>query len=183
MHYANMDNSALPFETSRLLHNVSGIFLVLMYVFFFIQNILSKNYKSYVPVLKGLIKRLVTQTRFYLYGIFVGEPHPYHAQPGNKFNPLQQITYISIMYVLMPVLLLSGLLLLFPEYAPDDFIILGFGGVWPMAILHSVVAYFLTLFMVGHIYLGTTGDTLISNFKSMIDGWHLNADENSHRKE
>ncbi|MCD6376080.1 MAG: hypothetical protein J7L94_11180 [Caldisericaceae bacterium] len=46
-------------------------------------------------------------------------------------------------------------------------------GLWPMAILHVVFAYFLTLFTIGHIYLGTTGHTVTSNFKSMIEGYHI----------
>lgn len=61
--------------------------------------------------------------------------------------------------------------MLFPEFAPDK--IYGMDGLWPMAILHVVFAYFLTLFTIGHIYLGTTGHTVTSNFKSMIEGYHI----------
>ena len=33
----------------------------------------------------------------------------------NKFNPLQKITYVIVIYLLMPLLILSGFALLFPE--------------------------------------------------------------------
>jgi len=71
----------------------------------------------------------------------------------------------------MPMIIVSGYLLMFPETAPNE--IFGMGGVWPMALLHIVTGYFLSLFMFGHIYLGTTGHTAGELFKSMIDGWHL----------
>ncbi len=171
MHYAGAENWLVPFEKARLIHNTAGIFLVLMYLFFLSGNLFFGNGKHYKIQLKGLPERLIKQTRYYLYGIFKGEQHPYHATEKLKFNPLQQITYISIMYLLTPFLVISGLMLIFPETAPPT--IFGVGGVWPVAILHTVVAYFLTLFMFGHIYLGTTGSTIISNFKSMINGWEI----------
>lgn len=169
MHYAGAEKWLVPFEKARLIHNTSGIFLALMYLFFLLGNLFFGNGKYYLIKMKGLPERLIKQTRYYLYGIFKGEPHPYHASEKLKFNPLQQITYVAIMYLLMPLLVVSGLMLIFPETAPSN--IFGVGGVWPVAILHTVVAYFLTLFMFGHIYLGTTGSTISSNFKSMISGW------------
>jgi thiosulfate reductase cytochrome b subunit len=181
MHYAGAENWLVPFEKARLIHNTAGILLTLMYLFFLLGNLFLGNGKHYRVKFKGLTERLIKQTRYYLYGIFKGEQHPYHASEELKFNPLQQITYISIMYLLTPFLVISGLMLIFPETAPTT--ILGVGGVWPVAILHTVVAYFLTLFMFGHIYLGTTGNTLISNFKSMISGWETIDEHTEETKE
>ncbi len=176
MHYAGAENWLVPFDKARLIHNTAGIFLTLMYLFFLSGNLFFGNGKHYIIKLKGLPQRLIKQTRYYLYGIFKGEPHPYHAGETLKFNPLQQITYVAIMYLFTPFLVVSGLMLIFPETAPPT--IFGVGGVWPVAILHTVIAYFLTLFMFGHIYLGTTGSTIGANFKSMISGWET-ADEQS----
>ena len=171
MHYSSVQDSFIPFRTARLIHNVSGIFLVFMYLDFLINNLFSWNGKSYVIKVKGLLNRIYLQTRYYLFGIFRGEPHPFESDENAKFNPLQQITYIFIMFIFMPLLLISGLMLLFPEYAPK--VIFGVGGLWPTAILHVSVAYLLTLFTIGHIYLGTTGHSLTSNYKSMIEGYHI----------
>ncbi len=52
-----------------------------------------------------------------------------------------------------------------------------FGGIWPMAVLHIIIGYILSLFMFVHIYLGTTGETIGDLFKSMISGWHLAEEE------
>jgi thiosulfate reductase cytochrome b subunit len=170
MHYAGSKTVIISFETSVALHNICGIALSVMYVGFLVGNLLSGNYKHYLPKFKGIIGRLARQAIYYLYGIFKGAPHPHHATEKQKFNQLQQITYLQIMYVLMPVLIISGWFLLFPEYAPDK--VLGAGGVWPVAILHSAVGFFGCLFMFGHIYLATTGDTVLANFKGMLTGWH-----------
>jgi len=119
-----------------------------------------------------MVTRLFRQTQYYLYGIFKGEPHPTHATAELKFNPLQQITYLSIMYGLVPLIIGTGWLLLFPDEAPDK--ILGAGGIWPVAFGHTILGFFGALFMVGHIYLGTTGHTPGANFRGMWNGWHEN---------
>ncbi len=72
------------------------------------------------------------------------------------------------MYILMPVSIASGVLLLFPILAPER--ALGRAGLWPMAMLHLSVGYLLTLFTVVHIYLATTGETLFSLYREMITG-------------
>ena len=46
------------------------------------------------------------------------------------------------------------------------------GGVWPMAIIHAIVGFLLTIFMIGHIYLGTTGEHPSEYFQAMITGYH-----------
>lgn len=170
LHYSGLNSFILSFDTARIIHNTSGIVVSILYFGFFVSNFIFGNWKYYVPSLRGITSRLLNQIRYYLIGIFKGEVHPYHPSEREKFNPMQQFTYLMIMYCLMPVLVVTGLLLLFPEYAPDK--VLGAGGIWPMAVLHSVAAFFLTIFMVGHIYLATTGETVFSFFEIMFTGWH-----------
>ena len=171
LHYADPQNSLIPFDVGVISHNIAGILLTLNYLIFFIGSLLGGNVKHYIPKFKGFFKRLFIQARFYVLGIFIGEPHPFKTSTENKFNPMQQIAYVSIMFFMIPVVIISGWALMFPEYAPDK--IFGMGGVWPMALLHTIVGFMLSMFMVGHIYLATTGDTIGELFKSMITGWHL----------
>jgi thiosulfate reductase cytochrome b subunit/nitrate/TMAO reductase-like tetraheme cytochrome c subunit len=177
MHYSETNSMYIPFRQSMIIHNIAGILLSLIYAFYVISSIVTGNIKHYIPKLKGIAKRLFKQARFYLIGIFDNDPHPYHASEDNKFNPMQQLTYLSIMFTMMPIIILTGWLLMFPEYSPTS--IFGMGGVWPMAILHIIVGFFLSVFMLGHIYLATTGNTVGDLFKSMINGWHL-SDEHEH---
>lgn len=174
MHYSNQNSLFMPFQISMVSHNIAGILISIIYIFYFIRNIKSGNYKHYIPKLKGFIGRMKIQGQYYISGIFNNEPHPFETNEELKFNPLQQATYFGIMFLLMPLIIITGWFMLFPQTAPDE--ILGMGGVWPMAILHIVVGFFLSMFMVGHIYLATTGDTILTNFISMINGWHLHSD-------
>jgi thiosulfate reductase cytochrome b subunit len=170
IHYSASNDLLMPFEYAIVTHNVAGIILSFLFLIFTIMNIKSGNYKYYIPLMQGISERLFKQGRYYVYGIFKGEPHPYHISEKDKFNPLQQVSYFGIIFFMMPIIIISGWLLLFPELAPGE--IMGMGGVWPMAVLHSVAGYLLSIFMFGHIYLATHGDTIGANFKSMIDGYH-----------
>ena len=42
----------------------------------------------------------------------------------------------------------------------------------PIALLHYLAAMALLLFLLTHIYLGTTGRTLGQMFRAMVSGWH-----------
>lgn len=170
LYYADESEFLIPFDYARLIHNISGITVTILFIFFVALNIISKNYKHYIPTTDNMFERLFKQGRFYAFGIFRGEPHPYHPSEKNKFNPLQQLTYFAVMFIMFPVVIISGWFLFFPELAPEQ--ILGMGGVWPMVVTHIVFGFSLSVFMFAHIYLATHGDTVIENFKSMFTGYH-----------
>lgn len=170
MHYAGTSSLLIRFDIAITIHNICGIALTFFYLYFAIVSIVTGNIKHYLPRPRGLAQRLFRQGRYYLWGIFKGEPHPTHATLDNKFNALQQLTYLKIMYLFMPLLLVTGWLLFYPERFPDK--VFGAGGIWPVAVLHTVLGFFGALFMFGHFYLATTGSTITANFKGMWTGWH-----------
>lgn len=170
LHYSDTGSLFIPFSVAVLIHNICGVLLTLLYLLYVILNLTSGNYKYYLPKLKSLISDIKKQAKFYMFGIFDKEHHPFPVDENNKFNPMQKLAYISVMYFLTPLIIISGWLLMFPELAPDE--VFGMGGVWPMALLHIVIGYFLSLFMFVHIYLGTTGKTALDLFKAMLTGWH-----------
>jgi thiosulfate reductase cytochrome b subunit len=162
LHYAS-GNTILSFKTAILVHNIAGITLTLAWTLFIIGNFLTENGKHYLIELKGITKRLIKQSHYYAIGIFRGEPHPFHVSPDMKFNTLQQLTYIGVMYGLMPILIASGLFFLFTA---------NIGTTWLIAMTHLIVAYLLILFMLTHIYIITTGETIFTNLRAMLTGWH-----------
>lgn len=176
LHYSASSELFMPFETAITAHNVAGLLLTIAYTYYLMALFSTNAYRSYIIETKGIISNLFKQAKYYISGIFNKEPHPFHTNPENRFNPLQKITYVSIMFILMPLIIISGLFLLFPDFAPDK--VFGVGGITPMAIIHSAAGFFLSLFMIGHIYLATTGTKWISNFKSMVTGWHEHDEEN-----
>jgi len=172
LHFAS-HNGLLTFETAMLIHNIAGILLTFLWCVFFIGNFVTDNGKHYRIRLKGIISRLIQQSLYYAIGIFRGDAHPFHVSSDMKFNTLQQLTYLGVMYGLMPILIISGWLFLFSGYLPDQ--LFGIGSVWIVAMTHLVVAYLLVLFMLSHIYIITTGETIFSNLRAMLTGWHKDA--------
>ena len=175
LHYSDKNALIVPFDVSISSHNISGILLSFIYLFYIIFNISTGNIKHYIPQLKGFYKKLLIQAKYYMLGIFNNEPHPFHSSVKHKFNPMQQVTYATIMFVLMPGIIISCWLMLFPEIAPNE--IFSMGGVWPMAILHIILGFFLSVFMLGHIYLASTGKTVGELLTSMLNGWHLHEED------
>jgi thiosulfate reductase cytochrome b subunit len=170
LHFANPKAMLLPFSLARDLHNLAGVTLCVTYGFFVIANIVSGNWWQYVPKPDGFLRKVWIQTRYYLWDVFLGRPHPFPPTLQNNFNALQQIIYWEVMYLLMPLLLISGIMFLWPELAPDR--IMGVDGLLPIALAHYLFALLMFLFMLGHIYLATLGVTPTSHLKMMITGWH-----------
>jgi thiosulfate reductase cytochrome b subunit len=170
LHFADPNLSLVEFSLAARIHDIAGISLVTVYALFVVANIVSGNWWQYVPKPPGVLERCRIQAKWYLMGIFKGEPHPYRVSEEANFNALQAISYWVIMYLIMPVMLLTGLIFLFPEFAPDR--LFGFDGLLPVAILHYLTGAGIVIFMLVHIYLGTTGKTATSMYKTMVTGWH-----------
>ncbi len=155
---------AMGLENAVQTHDWAGILLALNFAVFLAVGLATGDIRQYLPRLQGLGDRLAAQTRYYLHGIFKGEAHPFAVTREQRFNPLQQVTYFLVFLIGMPVLIFSGLALLFPGLTGADRACLA----W----FHYGLALFYTLFLMGHIYLATTGKTPCSLLKGMIDGYH-----------
>lgn len=170
LHFAGEGAYLVPFSLAAKIHDVAGLALVGLYVFFVVANIVTGNWWQYVPKQPGVLHRSMVQAKFYMWGIFRGEKHPYPPTREANFNAMQAMMYWAIMYLLMPVLVVSGLIFFFPGLAPDR--MLGLDGLLPVAVVHYLAGAAMILFMIAHIYLGTTGDRVGQQFRMMITGWH-----------
>jgi thiosulfate reductase cytochrome b subunit len=170
MHFGQRRGPILSFETAFNVHNLAGGLLVIIGVLFFVGNLIGRNQRQYLSRPRDGFRGILRQARWYLFGIFKGEPHPYHASPEHKFNPLQHLTYIGVMYVMYPLLILSGVALLFPDVLPRG--VLGHPGAWWVAAIHWILAAAGILFLVGHLYLGSMGDKVRDLYAAMLDGHH-----------
>lgn len=170
LHFSDPKVGVIDFNLAQRVHNIFGIALAVNYFFFLVANFASGNWQQYVPKLRGYPGHALKQIRYYLWDIFLGRPAPFPTTPEDHFNPLQKVIYLAVMYVLMPILILSGLMYLWPELAPDR--LFGVDGLLPVAMAHYIVAYFIVLFMCAHVYLCTCGKKVSSDFKAMLTGWH-----------
>ena len=134
IHFADPALPLVDFALAVRLHNIAGVLLIGAYGFFVVANIVTGNWWHFVPKPPGILRRILIQARWYGIGIFRGEPHPHHPSPDEHFNALQAVTYWKVMYLLLPVNLLTGLIYLYPEFAPDTL----FGPKHALAYLLSV---------------------------------------------
>ena len=151
-------------------HNIAAILITFNYILFIAGNILTGNGKYYLIERHNFLSDLGKQLRYYAFGIFKGERHPFPVTLERKFNPLQKFTYVLAMYVAFPLLTISGFGLLFPEAVITRFI--GINGMILNDILHIGMGFFISVFMIIHIYTCTLGARPSSLFKSMISGYH-----------
>jgi len=161
---------AIGFNLSVNLHNIAGIIVTLSYLCFFIGNIISNNDKFYLINIKGFLKRLIKQAIYYSWGMFHGMEHPFPLSAKRKFNPLQQFIYLSIMYFVIPVVIVSGFALLFPILIIEN--VYGVSGLFLTALVHSAMGFFISIFLIIHLYVASIGKSPLENFKGMITGWH-----------
>ena len=170
LQYSSNDYTIIPFSYAISIHNICGIILCVGYVFYLFANRFTSNGNYYQFRLSGMIGRILKQFRYYSFGIFKKEDPPFPTSVGRKFNPLQKISYVVVMYLFMPIIIVSGFGLFFPDILPDN--LFGTSGIHIMDLLHIVTGFILSVFMLVHIYFCTIGKTPLANFKSMIDGWH-----------
>lgn len=172
MQYTGRNNPAfmVGFAKAVKWHNFAAVLLTANYVFYILGNAFTRNGDYYAIERKNFIKDLITQTRFYAFGMFKGEKHPFPITLERKFNPLQKISYVLAMFVGMPLLIISGLGLLFPEITVNKFF--GISGQVLTDILHISMGFLLSVFMIIHVYTCTLGSNRWSLFKGMITGYH-----------
>lgn len=162
--------SLIGFQTSVKIHNISGIIITLNYFVYIIGNLVTNNSKFYVFKSKNFMKRAFKQAYYYAWGMFHGMKAPYPLSEKTKFNPLQKYSYLFIMYIIVPFVILSGFALLFPEIIIEE--IYNVSGILITALFHSIMGFFISIFLVVHIYMASIAKSPLDNFRSMINGWH-----------
>ncbi len=153
------------------LHHTAGYVVALSFtLWFFYYLFIARTMASvYVPKLDELKNGIVRQIKFYFLTYFLGWENPHHPTPQNKFNPLQKSAYLAIMFVLVPLVSLSGILLTNVE--PLRSLIIMLGGLRLLVSFHFILACCLTAFIPTHIYLATLGHTPTEHIKAMWTGW------------
>ena len=164
------ENPLIRFDQAIAWHNVAAVILTFSYIYFVIGNIVSGNKKHYRLRKENFMADMITQLKFYAFGIFKKEKHPFPVTEDSKFNPLQKFSYVLAMYVGMPLLIISGIGLLFPELLLREFF--GLSGLVIADILHISIGFILSVFLAIHIYTCTLGEKPGTLFKSMINGYH-----------
>ena len=172
MQYTDKDTASyvVGFAKAVKWHNFAAVVLVFNYIFYVTGNMLTSNGRFYRIGKKDFFLNLKMQFQYYASGMFKGEKHPFPVIEERKFNPLQKITYVLAMYVAFPLLIISGIGLLLPEITIKS--VFGISGLILTDILHITMGFFMSVFMVIHVYTCTLGPKPTSLFRGIITGYH-----------
>ena len=154
------------FEQAVNYHSIFAWMLVGLWVFAIFWHFTTGEWKQYIPT----TEKIVAMVRFYSVGIFKGAPHPFRPTVLRKHNPLQRLAYLGVLLLIGPLLWLTGWFYLFygswQAWGLSNYLSLE----W-VAFFHTAGAFMMLAFLIGHIYLTTTGHTPTSHIRAMITGW------------
>ncbi|MDX2485413.1 MAG: cytochrome b/b6 domain-containing protein [Pseudodonghicola sp.] len=158
-------NPLIPFGPAVMLHIIAALALIVLWIFAIFWHITTGSWVHYVPTTQGLIK----VARFYAWGIFKGEHHPYRKAYWRKHNPLQALTYLALKLMLFPAIWVTGVIYLTYNYwsgVPNATLALSIA-----ANLHLLSAYAIAAFVLAHVYLLTVGGSFRAHVRPMITGF------------
>lgn len=168
----------VSFETAVDIHSWTGFILIANYCIWLFYYLFTGNIKIYIPPLHHPIefaKKAVRQAKFYGFGIMVGDQNPHHPMPDNKFNPMQQVSYLMIVAALIPIQIITGLLLWDPKlFSPIVNLV---GGIQIVDLIHVLLFIFFSAFIIVHFYLATLGHTPLAHIKAMFTGYEEEEEE------
>jgi len=172
------------FETAVDIHSWLGFILLANYFIWLVYYLLTFKIKIYIPPLHHPIefaKKALRQAKFYGWGLMVGDENPHHSTPDNKFNPMQQVSYLMIMVALIPVQIITGLFLWDPKlFGPVVNLI---GGIQIADTIHILLWIFFSAFIIVHFYLATLGHTTWAHIIAMFSGFEEEHEEHGHEEE
>lgn len=177
MQYSDPRYPLIRFDIAVSVHNIAGIALTASYFVFLVGVLFTSIGRYYLVKTEGFFTSFVRQLRYYLFGIFRGEKNPFVVTEKQKFNPVQLITYNVTMHAIIPVTFITGWALLYPEMIVLD--VYGYSGIMMTSLVHSIAGFFISIFLIIHLYVITIGPSPTSNLKSIFSGYHEHHDDES----
>ena len=155
----------LGFHTAVEVHSFVGLTWLIAFAFFVFWVFTTGEWKQYIPT----TKKMIAVARYYAYGIFRGESHPVPKRKEAKHNPLQRIVYLNLAALLLPIQMITGFLYWGYNFWED-------WGISELSLqviawIHMVGAFAIFSFIIIHVYMTTTGHTILAHTKAMITGW------------
>jgi thiosulfate reductase cytochrome b subunit len=160
-------HSVIPFGPAVMLHTVAALALLALWVFATFWLFTTGTWKQFIPKIEGMIE----VARFYAWGVFRGEDHPYKKLFWRKHNPLQAATYFGLKWFVFPAIWVTGIL-----YLTYNFWGQGAQGTFLISVianLHLLAAYVIAAFVIVHVYLLTVGHGFRSHVAPMITGYDV----------
>ena len=158
----------ISFNQAVTIHTWAALILLVIWAFAIFWLFTTGEWRHYIPTGSNLFK----VAKYYAFGIFKGEQHPYIKTYRRKHNPLQALTYLMVKTVIFPAIWISGIAYLLISFGFTDLVsIFGINVVEFTATVHTIAALAIVVFVIAHVYLLTTGHSFIEHLKPMITGY------------
>ncbi|MCU7866752.1 MAG: cytochrome b/b6 domain-containing protein, partial [Candidatus Thiodiazotropha sp. (ex Lucinoma borealis)] len=141
----------LGYEQAINLHTIMAWVLIGLWLLALFWHTTTGEWRQYLP---SDADTMLSMVKYYLVGIFLGAPHPFHRKRVEKHNPMQRMAYLILTMVISPIIWLSGILYLFYQYWP----LIGMSGtsLGLVAAVHTIGAFAILSFIPIHLYLTLT---------------------------
>lgn len=150
------------------LHNSVGLILVATALLGLFYHLSNGRIRQFLPEGRNCFSNLFKHLAYYTSGIFRGDKPPFSKTPDRKILPLQKVTYLIILNVLLPAQIITGMTQIYiginPEFSKKV------GGLAAVAPVHALCAWLFICFLIIHVYMTTLGNTPFSGVKAMITG-------------
>ncbi|MBW6484885.1 MAG: cytochrome b/b6 domain-containing protein [Syntrophobacterales bacterium] len=157
------------YSAAVLIHRYSGYAMTISFLLWAIYISESGSFRAHCLLRRADLPLLGKQAYYYLFGIFQGRENPFTPTAEGKFNPLQKIAYYSVMLVITPLIIITGIL--FSDIFFFNDVIGWLGGVRLLDALHVAAGYLLLLNLIVHLYMSTMGRSSFDLIKAMILGF------------
>lgn len=158
----------ISFNTAVTIHTWAALILLVIWAFATFWLFTTGEWRHYMPTGSNLIK----VARYYAFGVFKGEHHPYVKTYRRKHNPLQALTYLMVKTIIFPAVWISGIAYLLISFGLTDLVsVFGINSVEFTATVHTIAAIAIVVFVIAHVYLLTTGHSFVEHLKPMITGY------------
>jgi thiosulfate reductase cytochrome b subunit len=159
----------LGFARATTIHEALALFTIANAFLSLFYHLATGAIRQFVPRPRDFFSLAIAQVAYYTRGIFSGAPHPFAHEPGSKLNVLQQVTYLGVLNLVLPLQVATGVLMWkAQEWAA---LVDRLGGLHAVATVHVACAWSFAAFVVMHVYLTTTGRTPLAHLRAMVLGW------------
>ncbi len=138
MYFSELGGYLMPFELHHDLHELAGITTCIVYLLFFLPYHLEVNHH-----------RIHYRWRLMLHHLHVYADQ--HHLSKKQFKPIYAARYVFVMFMIFPILMTTGSLMIFPEFISIH--VGGFDLYRIILLLHIFAAVLTILFTVIHLFV------------------------------
>jgi thiosulfate reductase cytochrome b subunit len=159
----------LGFARATWVHEALALFTIANAFLSLFYHLATGAIRQFFPPPRDFFSLAIAQIAYYTRGIFAGAPHPFEHGPESKLNVLQQVTYLGVLNLVLPLQVATGILMWKAEEWGG--LVGSLGGLHAVASVHVLCAWLFAAFVVMHVYLTTTGRTPLAHIRAMVLGW------------